>query len=246
MIKIALDPGHGNRKSETGALDCGAVGTIGGVIVRKESEHQLLFANAVKDYLLTQPGVQVVMLRTTNDDKDLGYKCNLDYRIAKASKEGCAAYVSLHENASVLKTGRGYEVYTQAKPTARDTALAQGIYDAVTSTVPVTKRGVKGSNAYRVCREPDMPSCLVETLFVDNADDRVLFDRYFDTLALATAKGILAGVGVQWQEASELNAPAEQDYKALHELAAAERDAAQKELAGLKADIRALYHKHAS
>lgn len=244
MIKIALDPGHGNRNSVTGALDCGAVGTVNGAIVRKESEHQLLFAAAVKNYLLTQPGVQVVMLRTTNDDKDLGYKCNLDYRISKASKDGCAAYVSLHENASILKTGRGYEVYTQAKPTSRDTALAQGIYDAVTSAVPVIKRGVKGSNAYRVCREPDMPSCLVETLFVDNAEDRALFDQYFDALALATAKGILAGVGIQWHEdASAPNVPIEPDYKALYQQTAVERDAAIKQLNDLKVGLIALLEK---
>ncbi len=243
-VKIALDPGHGNRKKLTDDLDCGAVGKVNGVIVRKESEHVLEFAFDVRDKLLTQPGVQVVMLRTTNDDKGLGYRCDLDYRISTASKEGCSAYVSLHENASLTQTGRGYEVYTQAKPTTRDAALAKGIYETVTAAVPeMIQRGIKGSNAYRVCTDPDMPSVLVETLFIDNANDRAIFDKHYDTLVLATAKGILKGLGIEWQDKPASSTPAGPDYKALYEQTAAERDRAIKELDELIAGLRALLEK---
>lgn len=214
MRRIGLDPGHGNRNSKTDALDVGALGVVAGKIVRKESEHELLFALRVKDYLLTQPDTEVVMLREVNDDKVLGYRCNLDYRINLANVKLCNCFVSLHENA-LSADSRGYEVYTQNKPTNGDVALATAIYNSVTASVPsmennifakdstdknaavLVKRGLKKDN-FRVCVEPNMPSCLVETLFVDNIADRAFFDKHFDDLALATAKGIMKGIGATW------------------------------------------------
>lgn len=222
MPKIGLDPGHGNRIAATNQLDPGAVAKVNGVVIRKESEHQLLFAQKIKEYLETQPNTTVILLRTTNDDLNLPYRCNLDYRINKANTEGCECYVSLHENA-LDTSARGYEIYTQTKPTSRDNKLATAIYNAVTSAVPaisnaeylknkdntVMKLVMRGIKTYdfKVCTHPRMPSCLVETLFIDNEYDRLFFDRYFDDLAKATAKGIIEGIGYTWVEPKKPEPP---------------------------------------
>jgi N-acetylmuramoyl-L-alanine amidase len=105
VARLVVDPGHGGK-------DTGAVGPNG----LKEKEVTLDVARRVASILGAQ-GIQVVLTR--DDDTFV----SLEERTARANAFGADLFVSIHCNASEIKTRRGVETYVL--DTSRDEIAAR-------------------------------------------------------------------------------------------------------------------------
>ena len=94
-------------------------------------------------------------------------------------------FVSIHCNAG---GGTGTETY-YFQGSAYGEALAACIQKQIVQSLPVVNRGVKHANFY-VLKYTDMPAVLVETAFIDNANDAKLLRDRQDDFARAIARGI--------------------------------------------------------
>lgn len=146
---VAIDPGHGGR-------DPGAIGP-GGL---RESDIVLDIALRVRD-LLRQDGIRVMMIRETDVTVEL-----LD-RPRLAREAGATIYVSIHANANGRATVNGSETYYL---TPQSLALAQMIQDDLGVVLGLPSRGIKTAS-FLVLRDSGIPSVLVETAFISNADE---------------------------------------------------------------------------
>ncbi len=167
-----IDPGHGG--SDPGAC-------LGS---RHEADDVLRLALAVGRHIIDS-GYSVAFTRTTDF-----YNSPADK--AKCANSGSFSYfVSLHRNASGVG-GVGYETYYYSGTTSKN--LANNIHKKMTAIGCWRDRGVKTA-AYTVLTNTSMPAVLCEVGFIDVASENVIFDTYFDQMALAIANGMLAMYG---------------------------------------------------
>lgn len=167
---VAIDPGHGGR-------DPGAIGP-GGL---RESDIVLDIALRVRD-LLKQDGIRVAMIRESDVTVELVDRPQL------AREAGATIYVSIHANAHGRTAVNGSETYYL---TPQSLALAQMIQDELGVVLGLPSRGIKTAG-FLVLRDSGIPSVLVETTFISNADEeaRLREDAFRQRLAAAIHKGI--------------------------------------------------------
>ncbi len=175
-----IDVGHGGE-------DPGALGPN----EREEADDVLKLALRVGEIL--KPYTTFVFTRTT--DKTL----SLAQRSSMANAGGYDYIISIHRNAFDVSTAKGLEVWwysgTYSGNPSACKKFATAVYDCVMEQVPVwTPRGVKDGNLH-MCRQPYMPSCLIETGFITNTDDNRIFDQYFEQNAIGIANGMLKMIG---------------------------------------------------
>lgn len=163
-MKIFINPGHGGA-------DCGAVGN--GL---KERDVVLAIGWRVEDYLravgyevklFQYDGLQEICDAANDFDADL--------------------FVSIHCNAFDRKA-QGTETYHFYGST-NGRKLAEAVHKQITSSLPIIDRGVKEAGFF-VLANTDMPAVLVETAFIDNAQDARLLREREDDFARAIARGI--------------------------------------------------------
>ena len=150
-VTVVIDPGHG------GPMDTGAVSPHGYF----EKEANLLLAREVQ-LALTNMGYRVVMTRT-NDCALV-----LSERPREACRIGADAFVSIHHNATACnkdpRTVRYTAVYKWNDIGAKlAAAIAKRTGAALKDDIP--NNGVMHAN-FAVTRNPEVPSCLVETDFI--------------------------------------------------------------------------------
>jgi N-acetylmuramoyl-L-alanine amidase len=167
---VAIDPGHGGR-------DPGAIGPSG----LREADIVLDISRRVRD-LLVRDGLRVVMIREADVTVELADRPRL------AREAGASIYVSIHANANGRATVNGSETYYL---TPQSLVLAQMIQDELGIVLRLPSRGIKTAN-FLVLRDSGIPSVLVESAFISNADDEVrLRDGAFrQALAAAIHRGI--------------------------------------------------------
>jgi len=167
---VAIDPGHGGR-------DAGAIGPSG----LREADVVLDIALRVRD-LLVRDGIRVVMIRETDASVELQDRPRL------AREAGATIYVSIHANANGRATVNGSETYYL---TPQSLALAQMIQDELGVVLGLPSRGIKTAN-FLVLRDSGVPTVLVETAFISNADDeaRLRDGGFRQRLAHAIYRGI--------------------------------------------------------
>ncbi len=173
-----IDPGHGG--SDPGACN----GT------RHEADDVL--ALSLKVGAIVEKYATVTYTRTTDTYLSLSQRCSI------ANGNGNKYFISVHRNSYSSATANGLETYYASKYTSSSTQakFATAIQNAVMAAVPSFRnRGVKTAN-YTVIWSTTMPSCLIETGFISNANDNALFDTYNDEIAVAIAKGMLEMIGV--------------------------------------------------
>jgi len=175
-ITIVIDPGHG-------AKDTGAVSPHGWF----EKDANLMLAKEVRSALVSR-GYKVVMTREDDSFPELydrpkaAYACNAD------------AFVSIHHNApphdrDPLKL-RYHCVYAW-NPLGERLAKAINARMAKSFGASLTNNGVMHAN-FAVTRNPEIPSCLVETDFVSSpAGEESIWDP---ARRRATAEAIAAGI----------------------------------------------------
>jgi len=190
MTLVVLDPGHGGE-------DPGATGN--GIL---EKDLTLDIAQKVRSALGAYQ-VEVRLTREEDVDVSLGGRSDL------ANRLGADYFLSLHINAG---GGTGFEsyVYTYADDTIEELrrVIHQRVYQFYQSAGFVD-RGQKKAN-YAVLRETDMPSALLENLFVDTAVDaaKLASAQFREGLGQAIAEGLAAAFSLKtkpaWDPSSEI------------------------------------------
>lgn len=169
--KVFIDPGHGGS-------DSGAVG-VGGLL---EKNVNLPVALKVQMKLKAK-GIDVVMSRDT--DKFL----KLSEISSAANKSGSDVFVSIHAN-SAAASAQGIETFYY--PGKTDSGkLATNIQTNLIKSTGAKDREVKTAD-FHVVRETIMPSVLVETGFVTNANEAALLktNSYQELLAQGIVNGV--------------------------------------------------------
>lgn len=176
-IKIVIDPGHGGK-------DPGAIG-VNGIY---EKDVTLDIALRLRD-LLAADGYSVVMTRDTDRllyeyTNTEGRRKDLQARVDVATREKADLFISIHCN-SFAPNHKGTLVlyydssnkdpHYPASPymdlwSKENKRLAQTILNSVTSLVGTAPLGARPSNVY-VVRNGTVPSVLVETAFLSNAEE---------------------------------------------------------------------------
>ena len=185
--KIFIDPGHGGD-------------TIGAAYKgRKEQDDCLRLALAVKNILLTQDNVEVMLSREDDFDVDLVERAYM------ANRWGAHYFCSMHRNAFVPNGAKGVEawIYTKCAVGGSTYSMAERLVRGLAAVVGFVDRGVKhGAPSYKdyaVNRYTEMSSCLLEVGFVDSDSDNTIFDAYFADIALSIAKSLMANVGLEYK-----------------------------------------------
>ena len=176
-----IDAGHGGT-------DSGAVGN--GL---KEKDLTLKMALRVRDILQKDyEGVNVKMTRTSDTYLSLVERSNA------ANKTKVDFFFSIHVNAG---GGTGYEDYIWDKlgtnsPTDKSRQKIHNAVKPVLKKYGIRNRGMKKAN-FHVLRETAMQAVLVETLFIDNANDAKLLknNNFIEDICQAYAKGIADVLG---------------------------------------------------
>ncbi|WP_409252298.1 N-acetylmuramoyl-L-alanine amidase [Bacillus sp. SCS-153A] len=175
MTTIVIDPGHG--------------GNDPGATYRNfmEKTYNLSIALKVRDYLLNNYNVNILMTRTGDTTMSLSQRSSF------ANSRNADFYLSIHNNAA---GGRGFESYIYNGAVSQQTQNYQSIiHDEIMSSVKqkygITDRGKKRAN-FHVLRETQMNALLLEVLFVDNpADLNILNNPNFITdVSNAIARGV--------------------------------------------------------
>ena len=171
---VALDPGHGG-------VDPGCA--IGDAY---ESNINLSIADMVADALESE-GFEVIMTR--EDDSTI----SIDKRVDIAEDNDADILVSIHQNSfEDDDVTCGIETWYNYKKNEHSEDLAQYIQDQILLTTDANDRGLRPDRSLIITRKADMPSCLVETGFMTNAEERAkLLDKAYQQ---KIADGIVAGI----------------------------------------------------
>ena len=174
-MKVFINPGHDKR------LDSGACNPEDGL---RECDVAYDIGMKVKHYL-EAAGCEVQLLQS---DNLAGETPQLPCVVDRANEWPADVFVSLHCNAA-NGAARGTEtlVYSLGGQAEQ---LAQCIQDQIVDSVGTIDRGLKIRPRLIVLHGTDMPACLVEMAFIDNAADEELLIDKADEFARVIARGI--------------------------------------------------------
>ena len=149
-VRILIDPGHGGS-------DTGAISPRGWC----EKDVNLLQALAVRD-ALKNAGFQVLMTREDDSFPSLYSRPKLAY------DERVDAFISVHHNATRAdRNPRETRHTTTYASNEKGLALAAAIQKRVAEALPdITNAGAQ-TKSFAVCRNPAVPSCLIEVDFIN-------------------------------------------------------------------------------
>lgn len=175
-ITVVVDAGHGG--SEFGAIGC---------LGDKEKDINLKIALELKD-ILEQMGACVVMTRECDGNVELKDRI-------KTAEDNCAnIFVSIHLDSipdipMELHKNRGTTVYYYNQNSKE---LARSVSDSVTEAIKTKKNGIKTAS-FAVIRPSNYVGILVETAFMTNPADSVLYraEDFARNSAMGIANGIL-------------------------------------------------------
>lgn len=173
---IVLDPGHGGRD---GGCVCGGV-------LEKDINLKIAQRTAL---LLREQGYQVVLTREGDEWIDKAE------RVESANERKAAVYVSIHQNSCELADVSGIETwYGENDLTESSQKLAQLIEKAVVRATDANERELVADDELCVVNRSRMPSCLIETGFLSNKEERkkLCSDEYQEKIASGIAEGIVS------------------------------------------------------
>ena len=175
-VRILVDPGHGGS-------DTGAISPHG----RCEKDVNLMQALAIRD-ALKDAGFQVLMTREDDSFPPLYSRPKLAY------DERVDAFISVHHNATRAdRNPREVRHTTTYASNARGLALASAIQKRVAAVLPdVTDAGAQ-TRSFAVCRNPAVPSCLIEVDFINlpEGEEASWDPKRQRRVAAAVARGVL-------------------------------------------------------
>lgn len=172
---VVIDPGHGGEDN-----GCARAGV-------DEKDINLQLGLLLRDKL-EQMGYKVLLTRGEDTRR------SLDERVTLANDAHADIYVSIHQNACEETTEvSGIETWYSASDCGEDSKrLAKLIHNDVLLYTKEPDRGLQESEALYVTRETQMPSCLIETGFLSNKEDReALMDADYQSRIV---EGIASGI----------------------------------------------------
>ena len=149
--KVFIDPGHGGT-------DPGASGN--GLY---EKEVVLSISKKVRNILISK-GFEVELSRSTDQ------YVSLSDRATQANAWDADLFVSIHCNSATSSSANGTECYTYPTANTSTKSLSKNMASALASKLGLTNRGHKEAN-FAVLRLSNMPAILIETAFINNAND---------------------------------------------------------------------------
>ena len=150
MVRICVDPGHGGT-------DTGARSPHGW----NEKDVNLMQARAIR-MALEKAGFQVVMTRDDDSFPALYDRPKLAY------DERVDAFISVHHNATAANRNPRLARHTTAyASTSNGLALAQCIQKHIAPVLAPVKDAGAQMRSFAVCRNPVVPSCLLEVDFIN-------------------------------------------------------------------------------
>ena len=192
---VCLDAGHG-------VPDPGAVG-VGGT---KEATVNLQVVRIIKEEL-EKAGTRVILTREGDKRFESGTdnaakNRDLQKRPKVANDAGADVFVSIHCNAALNRTARGWEIYTTRGQNNSD-KLAEAIYSEWKSIMVGSIRMDKSDGdadkeaGFAVIKGTKCPSCLIELAFISNPSDEAMLKNteWQRKAGGAIAKGILRSMG---------------------------------------------------
>lgn len=178
-----LDPGHGG-------IDSGALGPAdSNGYQREEADANLSMAFKVAAELERQ-GYTVALTRLEDTTVALIDRSHI------ANDGNYKIFCSLHRNSDETGRARGigtfyYDGLTENSPSAK---IAAKLHETLLTASPeMTNRGVKCAN-FSVLRETFTNAVLIESLFISNVEDNILYDKIESDLAVAIANGLIASL----------------------------------------------------
>lgn len=186
---------RGSLRGRHFVIDAGHGGKDGGTSKHgvKEKDITLFVAKEVAQ-MLRNEGAQVTMTRTTD------HKIQLNRRAQISNQKNTDAFISIHVNSAPNIKAAGVEVYSASKRSQgqrsdklpRSKKLARALFRHLAMATPVKDRGVKPSPGFRVLKNNNHPSALVELGFVTNSQELSLLRsrQYQRRLAKALVAGI--------------------------------------------------------
>lgn len=178
-MKIIIDAGHGGK-------DPGASGN--GIV---EKTWCLDMAKRVGNQLLNNWNCTVEYTRTG----DTFIEVTERGRIAERKK--AKAFLSLHNNAFSKESANGFETFRYSSGKTHDRNLQNAVHDSIMKFLKghgITNRGKKSANLGVLRTSNNIPSILIEYLFLTNKKEASLLkqESFKDGLAKATAEGVAA------------------------------------------------------
>lgn len=174
-ILIVIDPGHGGADE-----GCSREGIW-------EKDINLQLSLLLKEQL-EQNGYQVLLTR------EMDSALSLEERVVFANEARADLYISIHQNAceAMESDVSGIETFYSEQQESGSKRLAQLVHNNVIFYTDKRDRGIHSKENLYVIRETDMPSCLIETGFLSNAEDRqALTDVNYQEKIV---KGIVTGI----------------------------------------------------
>lgn len=184
---VVIDAGHNYSGVDTGATGNGL----------REQDITYYIAEKLKP-MLERNGFQVVMTRNSLKENvsEESVSASLSRRAEIANRAGADLFISIHCNAG---GGTGTETYyCTGSPDGK--VFAKFVQDGMVDAIGLTDRGVKSAR-YAVLRNTNMTAILVETGFIDSANDSVYLasNKYREIYAEGIAKGICDYVGIDFK-----------------------------------------------
>ena len=150
IVRICIDPGHGGT-------DTGARSPHGW----NEKDVNLMQARAIRT-ALEKAGFQVTMTRDDDSFPALYDRPKLAY------DERVDAFISVHHNATAANRNPRVARHTTAyASTSNGLALAQCIQKHIAPVLSPVKDAGAQMRSFAVCRNPAVPSCLLEVDFIN-------------------------------------------------------------------------------
>lgn len=172
---IVIDPGHGGTEK-------GAIGCLGDM----EKDINLKIALELEQQLKNK-GVNVLLTRSCDGNM------SLNDRVDYAKQNNAEIFISIHLNSigdipMNIHKNRGTSVYYYNKNSKE---LAEILHKSIPKTIGTRHDGVR-SASFAVIRPSDYIGVLVETAYMTNPTDSVLYTS--QDFAKKTAEGIINGI----------------------------------------------------
>ena len=184
---VVIDAGHNYSGVDTGASGNGL----------REQDITYYIAEKLKP-MLEKNGFQVIMTRNSLKENvsDESVSASLARRAEIANKAGADLFVSIHCNAG---GGTGTETY-YCTGSLDGRVFADFVQEGMLESVGLRDRGIKSAR-YAVLRNTNMTAILVETGFIDSANDSAYLasDTSRKDFAEGIAKGICDYVGIEFK-----------------------------------------------
>ena len=185
-IKIYIDQGHNPVNPNAGAEGNGL--REQNIVYRIGIElAELLRANGNFDVRLSRP-TETTQLGSSNAS-------SLAARVNDANAWGADYFISLHTNASDIKSATGSEAFAFARGTPAF-VLGEDILAGLAAETGLQNRGMFTRPSLYVLKRTQMPAVLVELGFISNARDARLMSEEPQLFARGVYDGILAFTGV--------------------------------------------------